>query len=472
VHTLLGALVVLLAGLAYYVKSQPELSAWHRVHLDEEFSADSEVADFAGYRALEDRLFAQLDARVYRQVPTGPEQVMNRYSRGSLADPGRWPTAWNRSFEHSTKTPRAGVLLLHGLSDSPYSMRALGERLAAEQAWVVGLRVPGHGTAPSGLVTTRWQDMAAAVTLAVRHMHNAVGDKPIFLVGYSNGGALAVEYALSALGDSSLPLPKGIVLLSPEIGVAKVAALARWQDQLGRVLGLEKLAWTSIEPEYDTFKYNSFATNAADLAHRLTARIQEQLGVLDRASKLAEMPRILAFQSAVDATVSAPALVDHLFSRLPAAGHELVLFDVNRQAGIEPLLAKDPRTAFEPMLHKRDLGFDLTVVTNASAAGPDVVARHKSHGELAVTESAILGRWPPSVYSLAHIALPFSPQDPLYGGPLAAESPGLHLGNAALRGERGVLRVSPGALLRMHWNPFFPHLEDRVVEFMELGPER
>jgi hypothetical protein len=87
-----------------------------------------------------------------------------------------------------------------------------------------------------------------------------------------------------------------------------------------------------------------------------------------------------------------------------------------------------------------------------------------------VTTTTALGQWPQGVYSLAHIALAFSPQDPLYGGPDAAESPGLQLGNVALRGERGILRVSGGALLRMHWNPFYEHLENRVLEFMELKP--
>ncbi len=470
VYTLLGAAVVLLAGFAYYVRSQPELSIWHRAQLDREFTADSQVEDFAGYLDLEERLFAQLDEQVYRQVPTGPEQVLNRYSRGSLADPRRWPTPWNRSFEHPSQTPRAGVLLLHGLSDSPYSMRALGERLAAEQAWVVGLRVPGHGTAPSGLVSVRWQDMSAAVVLAVRHLRGAIGDAPLYLVGYSNGGALAVEYSLSALADASLPLPQGIVLMSPEIGVAKAAALASGLDRLGRLLGLEKLAWTSIEPEYDTFKYNSFATNAGDVAYRITARIQQQLDALNRTGKLTEMPRILAFQSAVDATVTAPDLVKHLLARLPSAGNELVLFDINRRAGIEPMLKQDPGAVFGPMLKERNLGFDLTLVTNASVDSTDVVARHKRHGDSTVTTTAAVGQWPQGVYSLAHIALPFSPQDPLYGGPDAAESPGLQLGNVALRGERGVLRVAGGVLLRMHWNPFYEHVENRVVAFMGLKP--
>ena len=107
--------------------------------------------------------------------------------------------------------PVASALLLHGLSDSPYSLRVLGERLHREGVTVLGLRVPGHGTAPVGLVRTRWEDMAAAVALAARHLRDSVPGKPLYVVGYSNGGALAVEYTLSALGDDTLPLPAGVV---------------------------------------------------------------------------------------------------------------------------------------------------------------------------------------------------------------------------------------------------------------------
>ena len=63
------------------------------------------------------------------------------------------------------------------------------------------------------------------------------------------------------------------------------------------------------------------------------------------------------------------------------------------------------------------------------------------------------------------MALPFPPDDPLYGS-VGAESPGIQLGNVALRGERGVLQVSAADMLRLRWNPFYSYLERRVVEFM------
>ena len=238
----------------------------------------------------------------------GPKRDINRYNRGSSSDPNRWPRNWNRSFEFVVEDPRVGVLLVHGMSDSPYSMRSLAERLHEEGAWVVGLRVPGHGTSPSGLVNVEWQDMSAAVRLTMRHLQLKVAGRPLVIVGYSNGGALAVEYTLETLENAQLPQPDRLVLLSPEIGITKFAALAGWQERLGHVLGLEKLAWNSILPEYDPYKYGSFALNAGKQAYLITQEVQSRIAKLGKSGELKRFPPTLAFQSVVDATVSAPAL--------------------------------------------------------------------------------------------------------------------------------------------------------------------
>lgn len=465
---LVGCVLVAVIALVMVLNGRPDLSVWHLVDLDEEFTEDSDVTSFEQYLALEDRLFAQLDEQVYARVPKGPGNAINRYSRASLSDPEIWPVNWNRSFVLPREEPTAGVLLLHGLSDSPYSLKALGERFHGQGAMVLGLRIPGHGTAPSGLVETNWQDMAAAVRLAARHMRDAIGDKPLYLVGYSNGGALAVEYTLASLRDGSLPRVSGVILLSPGIGITSAAALAVWQGRLGHLLGFEKLAWNSILPEYDPFKYTSFTVNAGDLAYRITVHIQRQLDSLQGSGELAAMPPILAFQSSVDATVTASALVKNLFGRLPPAKHELVLFDINRRVEIGALLKQDPRDVFEPLLKDRDRKLDLTVVTNEDGSASRVVAQTTLRGENAPSRSDYVGEWPKGVYSLSHIALPFSPEDSLYGGPDAPGSPGIQLGNLALRGERGVLVVSGADVLRLHWNPFYGYVEGRILRFTGL----
>jgi len=468
---LLGSTIVAVIVAIIILDDLPALSVWHHADLDEEFTTGSDVSDFSQYLALEDRLFMQLDELVYARIPQGKKNFINRYSRGSLSDPGRWPLNWNRSFVLPSDEPVAGVLLLHGLSDSPYSMRALGERLQQANAWVLGLRIPGHGTAPSGLVETRWPDMAAAVRLAAHHVNNRIGNKPFYIVGYSNGGALAVEYSLASLDDTRLPRPSGVILLSPEIGVSGFAALAVWQARLGHLFGLEKLAWNSVLPEYDPFKYGSFSINAGDLAYRITLHIQNRLTEMQGTGKLEEMPPILAFQSSVDATVTPQALIENLFARLPSTNHELVLFDINRSIGVEEMLKSDPNTVFRPLLQKTERGFDLTLVTNEREGDRRVVAWRSKHGEADPSVSAYLNDWPAGIYSLSHVALPFSPDDPLYGGPAAGASPGIQLGNLVFRGERGVMQVSGTDMLRLRWNPFFDYQQSRILKFMRLDDQ-
>jgi alpha-beta hydrolase superfamily lysophospholipase len=101
------------------------------------------------------------------------------------------------------------------MSDSPYSLRALGHTLNQRKFWVIGLRLPGHGTAPSGLLSIKWEDMAAAVQLSIAHLAAKVGQKPIHIIGYSTGASLALDFALNALDGRSAPVPASLVLISP-----------------------------------------------------------------------------------------------------------------------------------------------------------------------------------------------------------------------------------------------------------------
>jgi len=266
----LGGLVAVVAVFVLHMERRPDLKIWHTADLDAEFTTDAPVRSFKDYLTLEDRLFDQLEKRVYERLRPEDRHRLNRFSKNSLSDPKRWPTNWNRTFELPSESPTAGVLLVHGMSDSPYSLRTIGLRLNAEGVWVVGLRLPGHGTAPAGLVRVTWEDMAAAVLLAVRHLYEKIDERPLAIVGYSTGGALGVHYALTTLKDPHLPKIDRLVLVSPSIGVTPIAVLASWQARLGRLLGADKLAWNSILPEYDPFKYGSFAVNAGAQVYRLT----------------------------------------------------------------------------------------------------------------------------------------------------------------------------------------------------------
>ena len=466
-----GVLVTLVVVFVVYLNNREELQVWHTADLDEEFTVDSAVDNFDAYQELEDRLFAQLDELVYRQTEAGDDISINRYIRGSLSDPQRWPTNWNRSFELPAVNPGPSILLIHGMSDSPYSLRNMGERLHEKGAHVLGLRVPGHGTAPSGLIKVTWQDMAAAVRLAMQYLGEVNRGQPVHIVGYSNGAALAVHYTLATLDEPDLPKVNSLVLLSPEIGLPRIAAFAIWQSRLGRVLGLDKLAWNALQPEYDPFKYGSFAVNAGDVSYRITREIQKRITELTRNGLISGMPPVLAFSSVVDATVLAPALVQHLFNRLPPGGHRLVLFDINHLAGLGPLFRWSPDEVLNALKENPHPSFTLSAVTNRDNPNGPVQVFHWEPGQDRRSVESLALNWPDKVYSLTHVALPFPPGDPLYGGAPERVSPGIVLGNIAMHGERGVLNISASDMLRLRWNPFYSYLEDTVFDFMGLETE-
>jgi len=464
------ALLLLVGAYVVYLDSRPTLQPWHVADLDEEFTSDSSVDSLADYLSLETRLFDQLDREVHEHVPDPQRTAINRYARGSLADPVRWTPNWNRTFElRPDAQPKCAVLLLHGMSDSPYSLRSLGQRLTEEGAYVLGLRMPGHGTAPTGLVDLTPADMQRAVRIGMQHAAAESNGMPIFVIGYSTGAALAVLYALESLEDASLPAIDGMVLLSPAIGVDPIASLAVWQARLGHLLGLDKVAWNTIQPEYDPFKYGSFPVNAGDVVYRLTTQIKARIDAATAAGSLTRLPPILAFSSVVDATVSTSALVRGLFGRLPQGGHELVLFDVNRAAAVQSILANDPAAAIEALRQTPGRSFTLDVITNASPETMAAVLRSSPPGRVSFVETDIGSRWPEDVYSLSHVALPFPKDDPLYGGAPRGDNL-LRLGNVALRGERGALLVSATDMLRQRWNPFHAYMVRRMLAFLQSAP--
>jgi len=455
--------------LAQGCNSSP-LYPWHSEHLQEEFTSKSsdEVRSFDEYRQLEDRLFGELRERVYAQVGTGPDYQLVRYSAGSAADPRNNQPDWNRSFELKGDAPVGGVLLLHGMSDSPYSLRALAETLAGCGYRVVGLRLPGHGTAPSGLRHITMHDMTAAVRLGMKHLASTLGEKPIHIVGYSNGAALALDFALDTLDGHASPRPASLVLISPAIRIHPTAGLARFKDKLAVLPGLGGLAWLGIQPEFDPYKYNSFATNAAGVVHRLTRAVERRIAERVRTKREEMLPPILVFKSTVDATVTTDAVVSSLLALLSPRRHELVLFDINRSAAMSTLLVSDPGPLTNQLMRDDAIPFAITLVTNESPETRAVVVRRKEPFSAEASREEHLDlAWPTGVISLSHVALPFPPDDPLYGRYPPDDANTLFLGEIALQGERGLLRLPAEFLLRMRYNPFYDVIGDRVLEWFE-----
>ncbi len=470
-----AVLATIVAGFAMSARSHPDLRPWHRIALANEYRAGGPgaPATFEEYRALEERLFRELRQRVLDDRAAADTQPLGRYNPDALPAHLALDTAYNRSFGLAPSAPpRGAVLLVHGLSDSPYSMRALGETFVANGYHVVALRMPGHGTIPTGLLGVNWRDWYGAVELAARHAAAKAGPgKPLLAGGHSTGAALVTLYSLRSLSDPSLPRPRRLYLVSAAIGITPWAALTNVAAGLSFLPCFEKSKWIDVRPEYDPYKFNSFPVNAASQIHNLTRVLHGELLAAEKAGKLGGMPKVCVFQSVVDSTVTAHEVVRGLLAHLPPTGHELVAFDVNRRETIQGLLAPGPLAGLERLKNEPSLPFRLTIVGNRPDGTAKVALFTREAGAREVAETDLPLEWPRGVFSVGHVSLPFPPDDPVYGlEPPAGVALGFNLGAVPARGEDGALLVPLGTFARLRANPFFDVIRARVTE--SLAAER
>jgi hypothetical protein len=144
----LGA-VALTYGWTQFARTLPPLRGWHLDRPRSEFVASDARGsyDLEAYRKQEDQVFRELDSMIRGPWASQVDGRFNRFAADSICNPARvLDRNWNRTYVMESPRPIGGALLLHGLSDSPYSLRAMAERLHALGYTVVGLRVPGHGT--------------------------------------------------------------------------------------------------------------------------------------------------------------------------------------------------------------------------------------------------------------------------------------------------------------------------------------
>ncbi len=453
---------------AFGSRKMPDLQDWHREAPAGEFIASDARRGFGfeEYLELENRLCSQLPGMMLTPDDLQGQSPLLRYVRGGPQDPGRQAIDWNRTVEMGPDDPRGGILLLHGLSDSPYSLRSVAELFAGEGYYVLVMRMPGHGTVPAGLLDVRWEDWLTAVKIGAQHVRDRVGDsKPLYVGGYSNGGALAVAYCLDAITNDDLPQPDHVFLFSPAIGITSFARIARWDRMYGFIPYFEKSKWMDILPEIDPYKYNSFPKNAATQSWKLAGAVESGLADLQSSGRMSELPRILTFQSVVDDTVLVGELIKRLYNRIESEGSEIVFFDVNHTTELDGFLARDYKDQLRRLMKGDNLKYAVTRVRNCDPGSQRVQAEtHRALSE-EVTVTPLSQEWPPSVFSLAHLSIPFPPDDPVYGSdPSDPNAFTVHLGTLALKGERHVLLLPANYLMRIRYNPFHDYLESRLRE--------
>jgi carboxylesterase len=189
-------------------------------------------------------------------------------------------------FQHDAST-EIGVVVCHGFTGSPHSMRPWAQHLAA-QGWTVRLPLlPGHGTHWKDANRTTWPDWYGAVDKAFGELKGTC--ERVFVCGLSMGAGLALRLAEEHGDDVA-----GVVVVNPSV------ILVRWDAKLlpvlAKVMASAKAIGNDIAmPGVFEGAYDRTPLKAAVQLRQLHSAIRADLGKITQP--------LLLFRSANDHVV-------------------------------------------------------------------------------------------------------------------------------------------------------------------------
>jgi carboxylesterase len=200
------------------------------------------------------------------------------------------------------------VLLCHGFTGCPQSLRPWAQYLADAGLTVSLPRLPGHGTTWQEMARTGWEDWYAEVERAFDELRVAADE--IFVMGLSMGGCLALRLAELRGAEVS-----GLVLVNPSvIAESRLFLLAPVMKLI--VPSLPGLGSDIKKDGVTELCYDRVPVKAAATLPALWRSTREHLDQVRQP--------VLVYRSSVDHTVG-PANLEVLRKGLPAGQLEVVI---------------------------------------------------------------------------------------------------------------------------------------------------
>jgi carboxylesterase len=194
-----------------------------------------------------------------------------------------------------------GVLLCHGFTGSPQSLRPWAEYLAGAGLSVSLPRLPGHGTTWQEMARTRWEDWFAEADRAFEELRG--WSEEIFVMGLSMGGCLALR-----LAELHGPAVSGLVVVNPSVTAdTRLIALAPVLKLV--VPSLKGIASDIKKENVSELGYDRVPVRAVATLPGLWRTTRDHLGDLSQP--------VLVYRSTTDHVVG-PASLEVLRAALPA----------------------------------------------------------------------------------------------------------------------------------------------------------
>lgn len=213
--------------------------------------------------------FAEYVLRM-REIIENARVDLTEQNREMIIDansPYEWipPKADDNAFNHETDKFYNGVLLIHGLFDSPYIYEDIAQYFIQKNYLVRAILLPGHGTVPGDLQKIDRQEWIKATEYGVKSFKNKV--EKLFVVGFSTGGLLALLQAYNFPID-------GLILFAPAIKLrTQFAVVSYINNFMTKTIG--GITWYIKADDLDYAKYQSVTLEPAHQVHMLTRALNE-----------------------------------------------------------------------------------------------------------------------------------------------------------------------------------------------------
>lgn len=153
----------------------------------------------------------------------------------------------NMPFECGTQYRNIGVLLVHGLGDSPYFFSDVANAMCNEGIHVRTILLPGHGSKPGDMLNVSYQQWQAETNHHIRLFSEEVDN--LYIGGFSTGANLTTIASFTMAEEIEI---KGLMHFSPAFKSRFfVSRLAPYIDSL--------FPWPNVEEEDNPSRYNSTA---------------------------------------------------------------------------------------------------------------------------------------------------------------------------------------------------------------------
>ena len=201
--------------------------------------------------------------------------------RTFISDNKTQEIAMNMPFECGTQYRDIGVLLVHGLGDSPYFFRDVADAMCNEGLHVRTILLPGHGSKPGDMLNVTYEQWQAETNHHMKLFSKEVDN--LYIGGFSTGANLTTIASFSLAEELDI---KGLIHFSPAFKSRFfVSRLAPYIDSL--------FPWPNVEEEDNPSRYNSTAMPGFAAYQESVNELQELFSQSEEGKRTLKLPVLM-----------------------------------------------------------------------------------------------------------------------------------------------------------------------------------